>query len=565
MPGTYPFKRGLALLFGLVYCYVASAPLANAHDLRISVYADAADVNRYLRMPEGREKATAILHDLKVSRIFLEGRRGDDYVPPAVLSEIRDYFLKQGLRVSGGVMFAAGKDWCVRTSAKGGLPWLNYQAEKTQRDLAQFFAENAAVFDDIILDDMFASNDTSPESDQARGNRSWGEYRRDLLVSLIEQGMFKPARAARPSVRMIIKYPQWYENFHEMGYDPPRMSAIFDETWAGTETRDPRSVQPTEGYINYRWLSSIAGKKMNGGWFDYEYCTPQTFVDQAYQTALAGAPEFALWHLGELMEGYPCNARLQTALPELFELADKVSGRALRGISYYMPAGTDGQGDRYLADDLAMIGLPIVPESSYPVASAIAILNAHSASDSNIFARMKQHLSQGATLVFTPSFLNRLGKAAAEMAGVSVPVQPKVGTADEVVINGQHVKPTTPLDVDLGLESPADVVSVWALAGERHVPFLTSRNTGGGRILVLNVATTSRGGDKGLPGIPQSLADVLRRELLAPLGIQLNSPTKVSFYLWGDANVFHNFRDEPVELMLNEKAIRLGAHRVLWR
>lgn len=74
----------------------------------------------------------------------------------------------------------------------------------------------------------------------------------------------------------------------------------------------------------------------------------------------------------------------------------------------------------------------------------------------------------------------------------------------------------------------------------------------------------SRGGDNGLPGIPQVLADELRRELLAPLGIQLSSPTKVSFYLWGDASVFYNFRDEPVELMLNQKPISLGAHRVLF-
>ncbi|MGO8732864.1 MAG: hypothetical protein ACLQVM_08715 [Terriglobia bacterium] len=69
----------------------------------------------------------------------------------------------------------------------------------------------------------------------------------------------------------------------------------------------------------------------------------------------------------------------------------------------------------------------------------------------------------------------------------------------------------------------------------------------------------------GLQEIPQSLADELRRELLAPLHIQLSSPTKISFYLWGDASIFYSFRDEPVELMLNQKPVTLGPHRVLWR
>jgi hypothetical protein len=557
-------KPGLVILFSILCCQLFFSPIVNAQNLRISVYADAADVNRYLITPEGRAKATAILHDLKVSRIFLEGRRDDDYVPPAVLREVRDYFLKQGFRVSGGVMFSAGKTWGARTNAPG-LSWMNYEAEKTRSDIAQSFTENASLFDEVIIDDMFATNDTSPESERARGNRSWAEYRQDLLVSVIEPYMLKPARAARPSVKVIIKYPQWYETFRDKGYAPARMSALFDETWAGTETRDPRSVQTTEGYINFRWLSSIAGKKMNGGWFDFDNCTPQMFVDQAYQTVLAGVPEFNIWHLGELMQGNPCAARLQAALPELFDLANKIHGRTVRGISYYMPPGSDGEGNKYFADDLAMMGLPIVPGASYPMDSRVAILDVHAAADREILSHIKQHLSQGATLVLTPSFIRKAGKTTAEMAGVNVPENIQHGTADKVEINGKEVNLSTPLEIDPSLESPAGEVLIWALFDGRRIPLLTSRHTGGGRVLVLNVTNYSRGGDKGLPGVPQVLADELRRQLLAPLGIQFSSPTKVSFYLWGDASVFYNFRDEPVELILNQKHISLGAHRVLWR
>ena len=131
-PGGPPAQPSPAEVDAAVLKFLDANLKLNAQNLRVSIYADAADVNRYLTTPEGREKAAAILQGLKISKIFLEGRREDDYVPPAVLREIRDDFLKRGFRVCGGVMFAAGKTWAVRTSVPGGLPWLNYEAEKTR-------------------------------------------------------------------------------------------------------------------------------------------------------------------------------------------------------------------------------------------------------------------------------------------------------------------------------------------------------------------------------------------------------------------------------------------------
>ena len=41
------------------------------------------------------------------------------------------------------------------------------------------------------------------------------------------------------AVRLIIKFPQWYDRFHLFGYDPPRMAEAFDKVWVGTEVRNP--------------------------------------------------------------------------------------------------------------------------------------------------------------------------------------------------------------------------------------------------------------------------------------------------------------------------------------
>ncbi len=275
----------------------AALPAPSAPALTLSVYATATDVLQHLAPPTVRTAALARLQALHVSRVFLEGRRGDEYVPPATLAEVRDFLAAHGLASAGGVATVPGAGFGVRQNE--GLGWLNWEAEKTRRDVARFFTENAAVFDTLIVDDFFCTGDTSPVSEAARGARSWAAYRRDLLVSLIEPLMLGPARAQRPDVRLILKFPQWYDRFHLFGYDPERMAGPFDPVWVGTEVRNPHTrrmgyVQPTEGYVNFRWLRALGGEKTTGAWFDHIECTAENFTDQAFQSVLAGARELTL-------------------------------------------------------------------------------------------------------------------------------------------------------------------------------------------------------------------------------------------------------------------------------
>ena len=66
--------------------------------------------------------------------------------------------------------------------------------------------------------------------------------------------------------RLIIKYPQWYDQFHERGYDVARQTAAFDRIWGGTETRDYTDKRwggtvQYEAYFIMRWLGGIGGAK----------------------------------------------------------------------------------------------------------------------------------------------------------------------------------------------------------------------------------------------------------------------------------------------------------------
>ena len=568
--------------FCWVVCGLALPTLALAADapLKLSVYATAGGVNRYLNTADGRERAVGALRHLGISKVFLEGRRGDAYVSPDTLRVVRDFFVERGVQVSGGIATVPGASFGVRQNER--LGWLNYEAEKTQRDMAQFFAENAAVFDELIIDDFYCTADTSPESQKARGGRSWGQYRQDLLVSLLERMIVQPARGARPTVRLIQKYPQWYDRFQMFGYDPARMPAAFDRIWVGTEVRNPKTrrmgfVQPTEGYFNYRWLAAAVGPKVQGAWFDHIESTPQNFLDQAYQSVLAGARELTLFNLGDVIEGHGGHELLVAAWPELVDLAGKVKGRSPKGIAYYKPPGSDGDENLYLMDYLGMIGLPIVPAARYPGEARVAILGVQAAGDPQLLDRVRRHVARGATLVFTPALVRRLGSGAAEMAGVGVSGEAQPGAASEVEFGGRRLTLDTPLEVDLGLTSAAAAVRVTASTSGRRVPLVTAHAQGAGRVLVWNVRTFSEqdfleGSERllapkplGLPEMPRALVDELRTALLEPLGIRLAGPTQVGFYLLGDAQCFYNFLDRPVDIALNGKRLSLGPNQLVWQ
>lgn len=565
--------------------WLALAPPMSAADntgepLRIGVYCTAGDVLRHLAREELRQEVLDRLRPLKVSRLFLEGRRGDEFVSTNLLDEVHRFFEQHGVECSGGIATVPGANFGTRQNS--ALGWLNWESAKTQADIARFFAENAATFDELMVDDFYCTADTTIESDRSRGGRSWGEYRRDLLVSLIEPMMVQPARAARRGVRLILKFPQWYDRFHLFGYDPARMIPQFDQIWVGTEVRDPKTrrmgfVQPTEGYMNFRWLASQAPEKVRGAWFDHIECSAQNFVDQAYQSVLAGAAELTLFRLGDLMERHPGDALFAARLPDLFELADRVRGKVRRGLVFYKPPGSESAENLYLADYLGMIGLPILPEAQYPESAEVAVLPVQAAADSEIVSQMRRHLDRGATLILTPAFVRAAGEAAARMAGVETTSTSVPAAAHEIEINSKRLRLAQALEIDAGVKAAACEVRLGAIIDGRVVPWLTAQSAGPGQVLVLNVRTFSEqdfldAGEwllapraLGLPEIPQDLADELRSSLLASLGLELRAPPGVSLHLFERASCLYNFRNEPVSIRFQGQALEVPANGWVWK
>ena len=71
-----------------------------------------------------------------------------------------------------------------------------------------------------------------------------------------------PAKRVNPKVRIVIKYPNWYDHFPALGFNLARGPKLFDGIYTGTETRDAvriaQHLQPYLGYNIMRYFANIA-------------------------------------------------------------------------------------------------------------------------------------------------------------------------------------------------------------------------------------------------------------------------------------------------------------------
>lgn len=492
----------------LVLAWLATGVLCAAEPaMKISVYATAGGIDQQLATPEGRQRAAAAMRKLGVTRIVLEGRRGDEYVAPETLRALRGQMGELGFATTGGIATVPGKNFGVRQ--QGPLGWLNWEAEQTRTGVADYFRTNAPVFDELVVDDFYCTMDASPESEQARAGRDWGEYRRDLLNGLIRPMIIEPARQANPGVRMVLKFPQWYDRFHLYGYDPARMPALFDRIWVGAEVRNPRTqrmgfVQPTQGYMNYRWITSLAGDKVEAAWFDHIECTAQNFLDQAWQSVLAGARDLVLFNLIDVVQGHPGHALFEKALPEMQAAARRLQGKPIQGVAFYKPPNSDPDTDRYMMDYLGMLGIPVVPVSTYPARSRSVILGVQAAHDPALLEKVRSHLKSGARVAMTASLLER------------IQAPPGVIRLDLRTFSEQDYRDT----------------GEWLLP-PKELAWL----------------------DMDRPSV-----DALRKSL----GVELSAPTRIAYYRFGRDEALYSFRDDGVTVHLRGKPVQVPAHQLVW-
>ena len=414
---------------------------------------------------------------------------------------MRDRFRSAGIDVSG----------CVTTTefGKQSTGWeliACYTDPATQQRLAEIFAFAAELFDEVMIDDFLFTDCECAECDAARQARqvrvgerdypvpgdTWSDYRTELLVHVSREYVLAPAREANPNVKLIIKFPEWYDLYRGQGYEIARQSADFDRTWVGTETRDFEDAEwggrpKYQAYFIMRYLGQLSGDTCGGGWFDPYGTTPASYIEQARQTILGGAGESLLFCYGSLLEDTgPANVEaLREATPELMAVAAEVARREPVGIAAYRPAVGEPGADAYVFDSLGMLGLPLLPCHEFPRDAKAAFFTTHALADGELVDKLAALIARGARVLLTDGLAEQLrGRIAIDASNV-------------------HILP---------------------IAGK----------------------------PKSLLELPQSAIDAIREPMLAAMDAAFTAPNQVALYLFGDGSwVVENFNDVPAAVTLN--------------
>lgn len=468
--------------------------LNNKDILVISTLFTAQDCRDKINTAEGLDAAVKWCKETGHTRVFIESFRGGYYAEKETLVNARDRFRKEGFDVAGCVT-------TVRVGKNGVGGWGMtpcYTHESTVKEFEKIFEYTASIFDLIMIDDFLFTECTCEDCIAAKGDLTWAKFRSDLLVKFSNDHIIRPAKKVNPKAEIIIKYPLWYDYFHERGYEVVRESMDYDYTWVGTETRDYNFDIKPGGTVQYnaffimRWLDGIGAGKAGGGWIDALGTTPKYYVEQARQTVLGNGREIMLFHYGSLQtnsntydgwDGTPIADvdALKKEIPLLFDLARLVRGKALKGI--YLPKLPNSEPikEPYIFSYLGMLGLPLIPGHELTSGDPSVIYTTHALKDPSFSSKLYSILNSGKQVVVTEELAKRL--------------------SDQTLLENKNL---------MVFKSGDDPKKFLKMTKDEIQP--------------------------------------LRDRLLAPLGIKFNAPVKVSFYLLGDSHiVIENFNDEPVD------------------
>jgi hypothetical protein len=381
-----------------------------------------------------------IHRQLKFDKVYIEVQRDRRLLTDEQAERAKKFFLAHGVQVAGGMALSDGN--------LGGQFQSFCYTDPNDRKFIQSAVELAARhFDEVIQDDFFFISTKKDSDVAAKGDKSWTKFRMELADEAAENLLVKPAKAVNPKVKMVVKFPNWYEHFQGNGYDLEREPKIFDGIYTGTETRDPvmtdQHLQQYESYQILRYFENIAPGRNGGGWVDtYNLRCLDRYAEQIWDTLFAKAREFTVFEWSAMTRPFEAGDRAAWEnLPTSFnfsgmtngvasptwarvagyslEQADKFLGQLGNpiGIASYKPFHSTGED--FLHNYLGMIGIPIDLRPEFPTNANLILLTECAKFDADIVAKIKGQLRAGKSVVITSGLLHALqGKGIEDIAEI---------------------------------------------------------------------------------------------------------------------------------------------------
>ena len=549
------------------------------HSFKVMVYIPVQVVEHMAQDPawmrSSWEKVSSRLH---VDQVFIEDYRSGVSADDATVAQVKRFFLSQGVAVAGGMaMLGAGRSAQFET--------LDYTVPRDRELASRMSALLARHFDTFVLDDLYFFNTKSDSDIAAKGRLSWAQFRMRTMDEVSRDLILKAAKAANPKVKVIIKFPNFYPSFQEMGFDLKNEPKIFPEIWTGDETRyaptTDQQLRPYESYEIFRYFENIAPGRNGGGWVDpIAMHDLDRYAGQLWDTILAKAPAINLFEYSDLLRiADPRNREEWDHLPSTFDYLDMarrccggvpgtagagyplladVAEYALRkvdavagalgepvGLATYRPL--DSTGEDFLPETAGMVGVPIEMVPQWPAAKRVFLTQA-AARDPNIVAQIERHLRGGEDVIITSGLLRAIQDKGFDQV-TDMRVTRQVAAATEYVEGFGFGAGTV-----LGKSKPILFPLIhfytneeWAvLRGIDHqggVPLLLMDHYGKGELYVLAVPEEMND----LYSLPAPVLDALRRYLAPGLPVRLEGPSQVSLFEYGNGSfVVESYRDHPI-------------------
>jgi hypothetical protein len=397
------------------------------------------------------------------------------------------------------------------------------------------------------------------------------EVSRDLVVGA--------AKAVNPKVKIVIKFPNWYEHFAGNGYDLAEQAKTFDGIYAGTETRDPvetdQNLQQYESYEIMRYFDEVAPGRNGGGWvdtFDIRYV--DRYSEQLWLTIFGKAREMTLFNYGALLETAPPgdrpwkDAASSVHWDKISERSKgkpiyaSVAGDALDqvkpfsgqlgtpiGIASYRPV--HAVGEDFLHNFLGLIGIPIEMYPAFPDKADVILLTEGAAFDPKLVSEVKQRLEDGKTVVMTSGLWRALqGKGVEDLAEIRY-------TDEKVAVKSFMSAFGAGAGVDIGQSAARILIphlrfltnDAWpvvrGIADNNGFPILLMNDYGKGRLFVLTIPDNFTD----LYLLPAATLNAIRSYVLGNFPVRVEGPAKVSLFAYDNGTfIVESFRDEAAEV-----------------
>ena len=570
-----------------VLAVLPAAGKGKYQNFKVSTYIRAQDVARMADDKFLNQTWETVSSQVDLDKIYLETHRDAFTVDEKTMTKVKKFFLSKGLEVGGGITYTRSEPTDFETYS---------YARPVERQQVREVAEyTAKLFDDFILDDFFfidLKNDDEIAAKEKSG-KSWTEYRLRLMADAGRELVLEPAKKVNPKVKVIIKYPNWYDHFHGLGFNLEEEPQYFDGIWTGTETRDPGSAQHLQNYLSYnvvRYFDNIAPGKNGGGWVDAGgiHMSMDRYAEQLHLTMLSKTPEIILWNymqLNDVKITPKMRAKWQDAGDSSFrydemvapyqkagktmtpttmarfasvtlQQTDKLMGQLGNpvGLVSYKPYHSSGED--FLQNYLGMIGLPMDMHPQFLNDRQQILLTEQAAKDPQIVDKIKAQLKKGGDVIITTGLLKAIREKIADVCELYC------GDLKAIVNDfgwfGKSEREFIIPQVKYFTNDAWEVVSAGRplSGGVSGYPILLRDTYSKGILFVLTIPD-----DFGnLYDFPAGALNVIRRAMSKDVGAYIEGPSKVALFPYDNKTlVVENFNDEAVSLrvVINTKVSAL--------